>query len=131
MARTWMSVVVLPKALPAHPRLLAREGDWARLRRQADADPVSAPFWTTLSARADALLDEPLLVRTLTGRRLLTVSREALERISVLALVARVGKLGRHARRAIDEMLNLARFVDWNPAHFLDVAEASLAVSIG
>lgn len=123
--------MIFPKPLPPHPRLLASETDWARLRRQADTDPISGAFWSTLRRRADELLDEPLLVRTLTGRRLLTVCREALERICALALVGRVGGQGRHARRAIEEMVNLARFVDWNPKHFLDVAEAALAVAIG
>lgn len=123
--------MILPIPMPTHPRLLATERDWSRLRQQADADPVSGLFWKALKARADALLDQPILTRTLTGRRLLTVSREALERISVLALVARVGGNSCHTRRAIEEMLGLSRFVDWNPDHFLDVAEAALAVSIG
>jgi hypothetical protein len=35
------------------------------------------------------------------------------------------------ADRAQKEMLNLAAFEDWNPTHFLDVAEMTMAMSIG
>jgi len=65
------------------------------------------------------------------GRRLLDVSRLALERITALAMVARITGEERYARRAIEEMLAVIRFSDWNPSHFLDVAEMSLAVAIG
>ena len=122
---------MLPKPLPDHPRLLAYPGDWKRLQAQIAADPVSARLWSALQRRAQVLLAEPPLTRTLTGRRLLTVSRQALERIGALALVAKVGGDVAIAERARSEVLALARFLDWNPSHFLDVAEMSLAVSIG
>ena len=65
------------------------------------------------------------------GFRLLYVSRQALERISLLAMVAQVGDNPRYIRRAIDEMVHLAAFSDWNPSHYLDTAEMSLALAIG
>jgi len=65
------------------------------------------------------------------GFRLLYVSRQALERISLLAMVAQVGDDQRYVRRAIDEMVHLAGFSDWNPSHYLDTAEMSLALAIG
>jgi hypothetical protein len=37
----------------------------------------------------------------------------------------------RFAARATREMLTAAAFPDWNPSHFLDVAELSLALAIG
>lgn len=33
--------------------------------------------------------------------------------------------------RAEKEMLAIAAFSDWNPSHFLDVAEMTMAVAIG
>ncbi len=65
------------------------------------------------------------------GRRLLDVSRLALERITALAMVAQITGDERYSRRAIEEMLAVIKFSDWNPSHFLDVAEMSLAVAIG
>ena len=37
----------------------------------------------------------------------------------------------RHAERCEQEMLAVARFSDWNPSHFLDVAEMTFALAIG
>jgi hypothetical protein len=122
---------VLPDTLPSHPRLLARTADWERLRHEVETDEASRLFWRTFSARADQLLKMPPITPVMTGRRLLLVSREALERIAVLSLVTRVGGNPAHAQRAKQEMLAIAAFEDWNPSHFLDVAEMSLALSIG
>ena len=36
-----------------------------------------------------------------------------------------------HAERCRQEMLAAARFSDWNPSHFLDVAEMTFALAIG
>ncbi len=36
-----------------------------------------------------------------------------------------------YADRAVQEMLAVAAFADWNPSHFLDVGEMSLALAIG
>jgi len=120
-----------PEAIPAHPRLLASSVDWPRLREQVKTDRPSLRLWQTLLRRADAICTEPVLERRMTGRLLLMVSRQALERISVLALVCRVSEEAGYGHRAIHEMRALCSFVDWNPGHFLDTAELSLAVSIG
>jgi hypothetical protein len=37
----------------------------------------------------------------------------------------------RYAARAETEMLGIAAYVDWNPSHFLDVGEMTLAMAIG
>ena len=121
----------LPSPLPAHPRLLLREGDWAALRRKIESDGPSAAIYRTLRLRAEAILNEPPVTREMAGRMLLMVSRQALERMSVLAMVAGVSQDARYGARAIAELLSVCRFVDWNPSHFLDTAELCLAVSIG
>lgn len=110
--------------------MVTRE-DWARLRKQIAEDPVSASIYSTLRKKADALLTVAPVERTMTGYRLLAISRSALERISLLAMVAGIDGDKRHARRAIEEMLQVANFSDWNPSHYLDTAEMALAVAIG
>lgn len=122
---------VLPTPLPSHPRLLAEESDWATIRERIDTDPASARIFSSLQKKADHFLDQPPLQRTMEGRRLLRVSRMAVERIATLAMVARITKNDQYALRAIEEMLALAAFEDWNPSHFLDTAEMSLALAIG
>lgn len=121
----------LPSPIPAHPRLLATSGDWERLRAQLGSDKTSSRIFSALEAKAEQLLEIPALERTMTGYRLLAVSRKALERISLLSVVACVGGEARFARRAIAEMMQLANFCDWNPSHYLDTAEMALAVAIG
>jgi hypothetical protein len=117
--------------LPPHPRLLAAPEDWERLRKQVSSDAPSRSLWAALRGRGDELLGLPPLRRVLAGRRLLMVSREALERIGVLSLVANVSGERQYAERAIVEMRAVAAFEDWNPKHFLDVSEMALAVSVG
>lgn len=122
---------LLPNPLPDHPRLLAGAKDWDRLRLQIVDDAPSRSMWATLVRRAEAICLEPPVLRTMIGRMLLMTSRQALERISVLALVDRLTGDRRFGRRAVSEMMAIAAFTDWNPDHFLDTAELCLALAIG
>ncbi len=63
--------------------------------------------------------------------RLLEVAREARKRIFYLSYAWRLTNDERYLHRAEHELLMVASFTDWNPSHFLDVAEMTLAVSIG
>jgi hypothetical protein len=65
------------------------------------------------------------------GPRLLSVSRECLRRIYALALAYRWTGEEKYAGKAVDNMLSVCAFNDWNPSHFLDVAEMSHAVGLG
>ena len=67
----------------------------------------------------------------LIGPRLLTVSRTVLDRVMTLALLYRLDGDRRWATRAREELLAAASFSDWNPSHFLDVAEMTHAFAIG
>jgi hypothetical protein len=131
MSTTSTLEIILPAPLPAHPRLLASPDDWIRLRRHVREDTASARIFATLQKKADELLTVLPVERVVIGRRLLKTSRDALERISLLSLVACIGGDDRYARRAIAEMLQAAGFSDWNPSHYLDTAEMSLALAIG
>lgn len=119
-----------PSTIPDHPRLLATSEDWTRIARQVETDVVSRLMFQTLVRRVEKILDEAPLDRVMTGRMLLMVSRQALERLSLLSLVARVSGDHRFADRAAAELRALATFTDWNPSHFLDTAEMALAVAI-
>ena len=101
------------------------------LTRAASLSPVTRQADSVIVAFCDALPGEPLLERRMIGRRLLSTSREALKRIFWLAYTYRVHGGEAYARRAIDEMLAVSAFTDWNPAHFLDVGEMTMALAIG
>ncbi len=120
-----------PTDLPPHPRLLAKAEDWARLQQRLTTDPALAEFHHALLAEARALVPQPPVERKLTGRRLLGVSRELVQRVLLFAYAARTLDSEPFARRAEAEMLAAARFTDWNPSHFLDVAEATMALALG
>ncbi len=84
-----------------------------------------------LELRAEALLDKEPLSYEKHGRRLLGVSREAVARISTLAMVYRFSKDQRYLERLEREMEAVCSFSDWNPDHFLDVGEMATAVALG
>lgn len=129
------SEVFSSSSLPPHPRLFAKESDWEVIIRSLPDGPNHSAFhaavFAKLEADANKLLEVEPLKRELEGRRLLPVSREALRRISTLAAVARLTQDDVYVSRALDELDAVAAFKDWNPSHFLDVAEMSLAVAIG
>ena len=116
-------------AVPApHPRLLADADAFARVR--ASTNELVRLGRERVIFVADQLRRAPLPRRVLEGKRLLTVSQRALERITALAMAYRLTDDARYATRAIAEAETVCAFRDWNPAHFLDTAEMTLAVAI-
>lgn len=77
------------------------------------------------------ILTLPVEKRVMEGKRLLGVSRTVLNRIIILAWAFKFTQEEIYAKRAIAEMVAVSNFEDWNPNHFLDVAEMSLALAIG
>ena len=110
-----------------HPRLLMLKGE----EPQVSPESMFAKADSVIVAFSDAVLSEPTVTRVMVGRRLLHTSREALKRIFWLGYTYRVHGGDAYARRAIDEMLAVSAFSDWNPSHFLDVGEMTMAVAIG
>ncbi len=114
-----------------HPRLLLRSGEESTIRAAIDADPLMKEAYLSIKEYSDKLLAVPPCERVVTGRRLLSVSREVLRRVFWLAIVHRIEGSGEYASRAIEEMLAVAAYKDWNPSHFLDVAEMTVAMALG
>jgi len=93
-------------------------------------DPLTTQGMALMRLQAKSLLNEEVLSRKQTGRRLLSVSREAISRLSTLALVYRIDRDPSVLHRLEKELDVLCEFIDWNPSHFLDVAEMATAVSL-
>ena len=117
--------------LPPHPRLLLLAGEENELKRAIAAEPAYGRLHAGIVQTSDTLLRKPVLQRIQTGRRLLSVSREALRRVFFLAYAYRITGHEKYLKRAEQELLAVAAFSDWNPTHFLDVAEMTLAVALG
>lgn len=114
-----------------HPRLFASRLDFDRIVSEKEGDTLKAHAAARVRERAEFLLAKKPLEREMVGRRMLMVSRAALYRISTLAMAYRISGDRRFLDKATAEMKSVCAFPDWNPSHFLDVAEMSLAVSIG
>ncbi len=121
----------LPETLPPHPRLLARPQDWAALDQQRKTDPALEGLVTGMLERARVRLKDAPLERKLEGRRLLSVSRELVARVVLAAFAFRVTAERAFLERAEKDMLAVSAFSDWNPSHFLDVAEMTTGLAIG
>ena len=114
-----------------HPRLLLKAGEEAQIAEMIGRDASMMRVHRAIVAESDKVLDLPPVERVVKGRRLLHTSREALRRIFWLSYSYRMTGNDAYADRAIDEMLAVSAFSDWNPSHFLDVGEMVMAVAIG
>lgn len=121
----------IPGLRPTHPRLLATGEGWAQLTPRLAGEPDLAAYHAALLAAARQELAAPPATYTKTGRRLLSVSRQVVQRVLLLAYAWRTTGDEAFARRAEAEMLAVAAFPDWNPSHFLDVGEMTAALALG
>lgn len=123
--------VAVDVKLPSHPRILLLKGEEKNLKNNIRKDAVWQEIQNEILDEANVLLDKPLNERKMTGRRLLSVSRENLRRIFILSYAWRMAGDDKFLQRAEQEMLQTASFADWNPSHFLDVGEMTMALAIG
>ena len=117
--------------LPSHPRILLLKGEEKALKKQVNADPYWKEIQADLIREADRIVELPVNQRIKIGKRLLSVSRENLRRVFDLCYAYRMTGQKKYALRAEQEMLAAAAFSDWNPSHFLDVGEMTMALAIG
>ena len=117
--------------LPSHPRILLFKGEEAAIRKTTASDPVWGKMQQSIIDESDRLLSLAPLQRIQVGRRLLATSREALRRLFFLSYAYRTTGSEKYLQRAEKEMLAISAFSDWNPTHFLDVAEMTMAIAIG
>jgi hypothetical protein len=126
-----MSVQYLKKNLrKSQPRLVLNAQTEKNLRNELKTDPVVQNMYKAIQLNAAEIQNEPLLERIQTGRRLLSVSREMLYRMNMLGMVYRIDKDPKVLARINNEVVAVCSFSDWNPSHYLDVAEMSMAVAI-
>ncbi len=100
------------------------------LRKKLKTDPVVQNVYEAIRLNAQHIQQAPLLKREVVGRRLLATSREMLRRANVLAMVYRIDRDTAVLNRLNKEVLAVCGFSDWNPSHYLDVAEMALAVAM-
>lgn len=113
------------------PRLVLNRSTEQLLRQKIKNDSVTRNLYRAIQLNAERILQKPLLERIQIGRRLLSVSREMLYRMNMLGMTYRVDRDPLILERINEELIAVCNFSDWNPSHFLDVAEMAMAVAIG
>ncbi|HPM18771.1 MAG TPA: heparinase II/III family protein [Bacteroidales bacterium] len=111
------------------PRLVLTPAIEKNLRSKLKTDPVVKNYYANMKVSAKDILTRPALTRNVIGRRLLGTSREMLSRMTILSMVYRIDREPAVLKKINEELLAVCNFTDWNPYHFLDVAEMSMAVA--
>jgi hypothetical protein len=115
----------------AHPRLLLTDARLQELKTISLSDNKLARYAADVISQADKDLVKAPIEHLLIGPRLLDKSREALNRIGSLSFAYRWTGNEKYLNSAISNMKVVCAFADWNPSHFLDVAEMTNAVGMG
>ena len=115
-----------------HPRLLLRMDDFARMQSAIASDSRLATVHQHINDRAEHLLSQEPLAYHKVGKRLLNVSRAALERILFMSYMYRMTGEEMYLAKAESTLNEVSSFADWNQKeHYLDVAEMAFGVAIG
>ena len=119
--------------LSSHPRLLFLQGQEKILKKKIKKDPLVARIYGRLLQEADQLLEVPVQPYGLTEgyvNNMLQLSREQIYRMITLSLAYRMTRDDRYLTKGEEELVNVCNYPNWNPRHYLDVAEMTAAVAI-
>lgn len=121
------------KISQSHPRLFFKDTEIDFIKNNLDKNPVLKVLHNKVINTADEYLNAPKLEYCLdaAGKRMISISRLYLKRISALAYAYKFTKDEKYLKAAEREMLNSASFENWNPRHFLDTAEMALSIAVG
>ena len=123
--------------LKGHPRLLMSDNDFSDLRHKVNADrsdyEVLADINDLIIGYADEYLAAPEVIEfklDASGKRLLPMSKRALKQIFFWSYAWHMTGDRKYVEGVRKIIPVVCGFPNWNPKHFLDVAEMSLALSI-
>jgi hypothetical protein len=115
-----------------HPRLILLDEHLPSLRAFIENDPRGPSWYENTKEKAERLYHLPVSKHRLPdGRRLLSISRNVLDRIYHWGFIYRMEGDRKWLDRAWRELEAVVSFPDWNPSHYLDTAEMMHAVAIG
>lgn len=114
-----------------HPRLFLTNERLEELKQLRKTDPVLDNYINTIVSSANSIATRAMPQRVLTGPRLWAVSRDLWNRVAHLALAYRFTGDRKYLDAAVNNMKAVCAFSDWNPSHFLDVAEMLNGVALG
>lgn len=115
-----------------HPRLHVDANGFNEIKQNIQSNANIRLWSNQIILQADNLLDTtPLEYNIPDGLRLLDTSREVQDRLLALSYAYQITGDTKYAKRAWKEMEKVCSYPDWNPQHFLDIAEMAYGVAIG
>lgn len=119
-----------------HPRLFIGEEEFSRMKEAVNGGGNAAlkAMHEGLAAKADACVaaaELPEYVKDVSGRRILHVSRNALNQLFACAYMYRFTGEAKYLDWSAALMEKVCSFNDWNPDHYLDTGEMAVAVAVG
>jgi hypothetical protein len=130
------TVEYLKKNLPKQsPRLVLNKEIEKELKQKLKTDPLVQNIYQAIKYNAELVLTKDIITLDIpenptSQKNQLGISREFLFRVNMLAMVYRIEKDPRMLKRLNDEVVAACNFPSWNPKHFLDVGEMSLAIAL-
>jgi hypothetical protein len=127
-----LSLGCLAAAAPPHPRIFFPPTAVAPLKQRIAVDPLAKQLDAVAIRQAESCLkDRTVRYDIPDGKRLLTESRRAIKSVLLTAYAWRMTGDARYFERCVAELDAACALKDWNPSHFLDVAEMATAVAVG
>jgi len=117
------------------PRLVLKKELEKNLKQKLKSDPVIQNVYAGIKIQAEKVFDKPIInldipLEERTQDNQLDISRDMLYRVNMLGMVYRMEKDKRMLERLNKEVVAACNFPTWNPKHFLDVGEMSLAIAL-
>lgn len=120
-----------------HPRVMMTSQDFDELNRALRHAKRDNPLLLRMHENAIYIADhalgsddDPAYVRDASGRRILTQSRRALLKLYSCSYAYMTTGRKIYLEKVMALLEKVCSFPDWNPSHYLDTGEMSLAVSI-
>ena len=126
-----MAQVTAGNRVPDHPRLFLLKGQEQQLKADIDSSRVWTNVHKALIKECDRIINLQPKEQNPKAADQLGVSREYLRRIFLLSYAYRLGGEEKYLEHARRELRHACSFESWNPNHFLDVAEMTMAVAVG
>ena len=117
------------------PRLVLNNEIENNLRSKIKSDPLIQNIYQAIKYHALRVMERDIITLEIpdnpnSQKNQLGISREFLFRMNMLAMVYRMEKDQKMLQRINEEILAACKFPTWNPRHFLDVGEMSLAIAL-
>ena len=113
-----------------HPRIILTDDLFEHLQETLKTNKTAQEYKQRLEEYAESLLKKPLVDYIIVGPRLLTQSRNCLDRVYTFGLLYKLDGDKKWFERLKQEVFAAISFKDWNPSHFLDTAEMSHAIGV-